>query len=111
MKVIAGSLKETRFAWPKENEHKMNVIKETVLNLNEAAYIHDKIGLHRVSNTSPTDDAVSLHLYTPPYEYCKTFCEDTAEVRVSGKCVFYSKFGKKEDVMPINQPGKLYISV
>lgn len=55
----------------------------------------DKIGLHRISNPSSERGAVSLHLYTPPYEVCKTFEEKTGRARSSGKCSFYSVGGRR----------------
>ncbi|KAI9337995.1 cysteine dioxygenase type 1 [Obelidium mucronatum] len=119
MKVLEGGLKETRYAWPDEKGPKsalplslllpsitdqstpasvtekkgcMEVTKETPLQLDQVAYIHDKIGLHRVSN--PTNaPSVSLHLYCPPYETCKTFDEKTSACRGSGRAVFYSENG------------------
>jgi hypothetical protein len=55
----------------------------------------DKIGLHRIANPSMHTGAVSLHLYTPPYETCKTFEEQTGRSRSSGKCSFYSVGGRR----------------
>ena len=43
------------------------MVKETTFNENEVTYIHDHIGLHKISNPSKTEVAVSLHLYTPPH--------------------------------------------
>lgn len=31
----------------------------------------DKLGLHRVQNTTHSDCAVSLHLYSPPFGACQ----------------------------------------
>ncbi|KAJ2398439.1 hypothetical protein GGI05_000071 [Coemansia sp. RSA 2603] len=39
--------------------------------------MHDNIGLHRIGNPSSKNKAVSLHLYSPPYNMCKTFNEQT----------------------------------
>lgn len=55
----------------------------------------DKIGLHRISNPNAERGAVSLHLYTPPYEVCKTFEADTGRARSSGKCSFYTIQGQR----------------
>ncbi|KAI7854714.1 RmlC-like cupin domain-containing protein [Circinella umbellata] len=69
--------------------------KCTRLRPNEVAYIHDKIGLHRISNPDSDRGAVSLHLYTPPYQVCKTFEENTGRSRMGGKCTFYSIGGNR----------------
>lgn len=58
-------------------------------------FIIDKIGLHRISNPSAEKGAVSLHLYTPPYQMCKTFEENTGKARSSGICSFYSIGGQR----------------
>ncbi|KAI9097149.1 RmlC-like cupin domain-containing protein [Phlyctochytrium arcticum] len=111
MKILDGELQETQYEWPKSatggnQEHggahadddsstsSIEVKKETRLKTNNVAYIHDKIGLHRISNPSETRPAISLHLYSPPFEYCKTFCESTGQARKSGRCVFYRDFSK-----------------
>ncbi|KAI9495636.1 RmlC-like cupin domain-containing protein [Zychaea mexicana] len=69
--------------------------KCTRLHPNEVTYIHDKIGLHRISNPDQGRGAVSLHLYTPPYQVCKTFEENTGRARMGGKCTFYSIAGTR----------------
>ena len=38
---------------------------------NAVAYMSDELGLHRVENTSQSDGAVSLHLYSPPFQSCQ----------------------------------------
>ena len=58
----------------------------------------DKIGLHRISNKNSTP-SVSLHLYSPPFQTCKTFCEDTGSERCSGKMCYYSVCGKKDSTV------------
>lgn len=101
-KVMEGCLTETLYEWPKEcgkakgNEAPLQVTQETNMPVNEVAYIHDKIGLHRIANKQ-SSPAMSLHLYSPPIEVCKTFCEKTSASNPTAKCCFYSKWGKKVD--------------
>lgn len=64
-------------------------------NVSNIYYLADKIGLHRISNPSTERGAVSLHLYTPPYQMCKTFEENTGRARSSGICSFYSIGGNR----------------
>ena len=68
--------------------------RETELKSGQTAYIHDKIGWHRVSNASTDKPAVSLHLYAPPIEKCKTYCEIEGKVRAQAACPYYSINGK-----------------
>ncbi|RMZ80066.1 hypothetical protein DV737_g3136, partial [Chaetothyriales sp. CBS 132003] len=70
MKILKGSLKETQYAVPNatgSSQQPPQVTKESTYEENEVAYISDNIGLHKMTNGSATEPAVSLHLYTPPH--------------------------------------------
>lgn len=56
--------------------------------------ILDSIGLHRVENVSHTEGAVSLHLYSPPFQTCQTFDQRTGH-RNTVKMTFWSKYGDR----------------
>ncbi|KAJ2829790.1 hypothetical protein IWW50_000643 [Coemansia erecta] len=82
MKLLDGRLDEELFIQPSdggplEKKHTMP------LSVDSVAYMHDRIGLHRIGNPSKSEKAVSLHLYSPPYNMCKTFDEATGNVEVS----------------------------
>uniref|UniRef100_A0A8D0HN43 Cysteine dioxygenase n=1 Tax=Sphenodon punctatus TaxID=8508 RepID=A0A8D0HN43_SPHPU len=95
MKVLQGNLKETLFEWPnKKGIGEMMKKSERVLRENQCAYINDSIGLHRVENTSHTECAVSLHLYSPPFETCSTFDQRTGH-KQKVRMTFYSQFGER----------------
>ncbi|CAO0793195.1 unnamed protein product [Mucor circinelloides] len=124
MKILDGELQETLFNWPASGEQQdeipvcaditessaasvsnctdqhlngkpLAISKNTVYQPNQVTYVHDNIGLHRISNPSTERGAVSLHLYTPPYQMCKTFEENTGKARSSGVCSFYSINGQR----------------
>ena len=59
MKVLKGSLKETRFEFPEHGAPES--IKETIFQENEVTYMSDELGLHKISNPDPEKLAVSLH--------------------------------------------------
>lgn len=61
MKVLKGTLKETRFDFPKNNVTLPIVIKETVYRANQVTYMADELGLHKISNPDSDNVAVSLH--------------------------------------------------
>ncbi|XP_042309816.1 cysteine dioxygenase type 1 [Sceloporus undulatus] len=95
MKILQGNLKETLFEWPdKKGVGEMQKKSERVLKENQCAYINDTIGLHRVENPSHTETAVSLHLYSPPFESCYTFDQRTGH-KQRVKMTFYSQFGER----------------
>ncbi|XP_034955886.1 cysteine dioxygenase type 1 isoform X2 [Zootoca vivipara] len=95
MKMLQGNLKETLFEWPgKKGTGELLKKSERVLKENQCAYINDCIGLHRVENPSHTETAVSLHLYSPPFEACYTFDQRTGH-KQKVKMTFYSQFGER----------------
>lgn len=57
-------------------------------------HILDSIGLHRVENVSHTESAVSLHLYSPPFQTCQTFDQRTGH-KNTVKMTFWSKYGER----------------
>jgi cysteine dioxygenase len=104
MKILKGSLRETLYERPKPNsapehpERAPRTIKETIYNTNEVTYVSDEIGLHKISNASDDEVAVSLHLYTPPH--AATFGFNLFDEK-TGKCThikqagFFSKRGQQ----------------
>lgn len=66
MKILKGSLTETRYAWPtidlnnSEDRH-MQVISEKTYQVDQVTYMSDKLGLHRILNPDKENYAVSLH--------------------------------------------------
>ena len=43
----------------------------------DVTYMSDELGLHRVENTSHSYNAVSLHLYAPPFGSCQVITFNT----------------------------------
>ncbi|CAE7239740.1 cdo1 [Symbiodinium sp. CCMP2592] len=37
------------------------------------SFMHDSLGLHQIENPSESDVAVSLHVYSPPFQECRIF--------------------------------------
>ncbi|KAK7604579.1 hypothetical protein V9T40_005765 [Parthenolecanium corni] len=99
MKMLTGSLCETRYEWPEkkddEDANPMREISRSILRTNEVCYINDSIGLHRVENLSYSDCAVSLHLYSPPFNSCTVFDARTGR---SSKvtATFWSVYGERK---------------
>jgi cysteine dioxygenase len=61
MKVLKGTLKETRFDFPRNNATPPVIIKETTYKEGQVTYMADELGLHKISNPDPENVAVSLH--------------------------------------------------
>ncbi|KAG4433115.1 hypothetical protein IFR05_011410 [Cadophora sp. M221] len=66
MKILKGTLKETRFDYPPKDTTVPKVIKETLYHQVEVTYMADDLGLHKVSNPDEKELAVSLHRKPEP---------------------------------------------
>ncbi|KIN06231.1 hypothetical protein OIDMADRAFT_155190 [Oidiodendron maius Zn] len=98
MKVLKGSLKETRFDFPSDEDEKPEIIKETIYKEGMVTYMSDDLGLHKISNADPENVAVSLHLYTPPNAAvygCNIFDERSGKRSHVSQSNFYSIYGRK----------------
>nr|POF15031.1 cysteine dioxygenase [Quercus suber] len=128
MKVLSGSLTETIYNWPCETEgnptecatnssalgpatehtcslrnedlepHQMSIKRSTIYNREGVTYMSDRLGLHRIQNSSMDQLAVSLHLYTPPNAAkhgCHIFDESTGRKSHVQQCHFFSELGHK----------------
>ncbi len=112
MKLLKGSLKETLYALPayvpeaavsKGPSTPPHAVKETLYHENEVTYISDKIGLHKISNPSKDELAVSLHLYTPPHAAnfgFNLFDEKTGKSTHIKQAGFFSDRGKPLEKCP-----------
>lgn len=97
MKILKGQLLESLYDVPESVGQEMVPRSKTILNRNEVAYIADTIGLHKISNESKNDFAVSLHLYTPPYAAlygCSTYESNTSAKHRVMMSKYYSWQGK-----------------
>jgi cysteine dioxygenase len=98
MRILKGSLLETRYNPPSGSSPCPTVIRETTYTEGELAYMADDLGVHKISNPSSSEIAVSLHLYTPPNaarEGCNVFCPRTGKRSHVLQNNFYSVRGVK----------------
>ncbi len=75
VRVMKGTVKETRYALPDENkgseDQVLKITSECIATEGDLTYMDDYIGFHKIGNPSSDIGAISLHLYTPPYSLCK----------------------------------------
>jgi cysteine dioxygenase len=118
VKVLDGTLKETMFDWPSppgggtisendecataadvshEHDDHDGLVQTAVHTYDKdgVTYINDTMGLHRIENPSHSDPAVSLHLYIPPFDFCRTFDQRTGKSR-RVQMVYWSKYGQRD---------------
>ena len=93
MRVCEGEVMEARYA-KDENTDSLRRTSDNVYHEGEEVYISDYIGYHKIGNPSPSQPAVTLHLYCPPFQRCKIWLdpEHFSKPTVSSVC-FYSEFG------------------
>ena len=92
VKVIAGTVQEVRY---KEKDGRM-VETENIVVDSGVLYMHDSMGYHKVGNPSDSIDAMTLHLYCPPFEKCRLWLDETKADKFSeGVSCFYSEYGER----------------
>lgn len=70
LKVLRGFIKETIYGvYPALNE--ICECSASVHPTGSVSFMSDDIGLHKISNPSADQPAISLHLYVPPFQKCK----------------------------------------
>jgi cysteine dioxygenase len=99
VKVLEGSLTETRYRTPTEAEAAagapITVESESVFAAEGVAYINDSMGLHKMGNQSLKERCVTLHVYSPPYKSCNCYDVLTGKTRhvpVTAESGVYHKF-------------------
>lgn len=92
VKIIQGNVNEVRY----EKQNGKLIESSNVVLTSGVTYMDDSFGLHKVGNPHAKLNAISMHLYSPPYEKCRVWF-DTDNVHKSSVSVanYYSEFGKK----------------
>lgn len=97
VKILKGTLREELYGAPElSRPSELKLKKVSNYHTNEVSYMSDKLGLHRMTNPSATEVAISLHLYTPPYasKYgCRVFNERDGTSHVVSMSNLYSDKG------------------
>lgn len=61
MRILKGSLKETRYSLPGSLNSPLIITKETWYTEGQVTYMSDELGLHKITNADPDNVTVSLH--------------------------------------------------
>ncbi|CAB3983582.1 cysteine dioxygenase type 1 [Paramuricea clavata] len=95
MKIMEGQLVETLFAWPHDPnvQEQLTEIDSKTYENDQVAHICDDHGIHRVENRSHSNPAVSLHLYSPPFDAAQSFDENSGKAKKC-KVTFHSENGQ-----------------
>ena len=107
IKTLSGCIKETRYTTDTCNDE----IKQSAVKFyreGQVSYMCDDMGLHKVGNACTHVGAVTLHLYTPPFQECKVWSSagvgklSSAELGAVG---FFSIYGLRTPNLE-GKPGK-----
>ncbi|KAG1688754.1 hypothetical protein DVH05_008758 [Phytophthora capsici] len=92
VKVIQGHVNEVRY----EKQNGKLVETSNVVFTSGVTYMDDSFGLHKVGNPHEETNAISMHLYSPPYEKCRVWF-DTEDANQSSVSVanYYTEYGEK----------------
>lgn len=104
VKMLSGQLVEERFDW-EESGGAGQRVTASKLDASQpetsVAFMHDTMGLHRISNPSSEEPAVSLHIYAPPFETCQVFPPTGAAPKVASMVsAFSSPFPAPASFLP-----------
>ena len=69
MQCIKGSVRECRY-----DSTTLDCISDSTVNEGNLTYITDSMGLHKVGNPSSNVPAITIHLYSPPFQKCTIWC-------------------------------------
>ena len=69
VRTLTGSIKEWIYNINQNGD--ITLSREAVYNAGLTSFMSDDIGLHKIGNPNPTEGAMSLHLYVPPFQKCK----------------------------------------
>ena len=94
VKVIQGEVNEVQYV---KDGNVLNQSSDIVANRESGVmFMHDSLGFHKVGNPSTEIDAITLHLYSPPFEKCRLWFDpnDANRSSVAVSC-YYSEYGTK----------------
>ena len=88
LQVLQGNIQEVRY------DTQLNPVLQMNCNEGSLSYITDNYGYHKVGNPSQTP-AVTLHLYSPPFETCQCWRDETSNPSepAEGKNTNHSEYG------------------
>merc|ERR1712157_284537 len=86
-RVCKGSVREVRYQLDEDSDCFSPYFDET-FKAGQIAYMEDSLGFHKVGNPNEIEDAVTLHLYCPPFQKCKIWLDqnETRNPIISSYC-------------------------
>lgn len=93
VRTISGRIQENTYSMHKDTDEILPMA-ENIYGPGLVSYMHDSIGLHKIGNPHPSEGAISLHLYVPPFKKCKVWSEaGKLSSFEEGRMGYYSEYG------------------
>lgn len=89
-----GDVRECRYRYSQREPQVLECIRDETFTEGGIVFIEDSEGYHKVGNPSSTSPAVTMHLYSPPFQSCKIWLDERRQPSRSCIC-HYSEYGKK----------------
>ena len=80
VRMLEGSMQENLYTKPRRPGGRVELQRHRDLVSGDVIYLRDDVSIHNMS-TRLDQSAVTLHLYTPPYDASEIFDEDTGQKR------------------------------
>lgn len=93
MQTVSGQVQEKRYCKDPLTGF-LTCTHDETFHEGQVAFIDDSMGLHSVGNPSASLPAITLHLYSPPFEKCKIWLDERHKPSTSLMCN-YTEHGSK----------------
>lgn len=91
VKIISGAMNEVQY---RIQQNKLYEVSNIILDRG-VTYIDDSMGLHKVGNPRHDQLAITLHLYSPPFDTCRVWTDaENSNQSSLADSYYFSVFGK-----------------
>ena len=82
VRMLEGQMEEQLYTKPITPGGRVTLQRSRQLNAGDVIHLRDDISIHSMANVS-TEGAVTLHLYTPPYNASEIFTENSNQTIIA----------------------------
>jgi cysteine dioxygenase len=93
MRVLNGKIQEKRYRMDNATST-LVCTQDATVSEGGLVFIADSQGYHSVGNPSDTTPAITLHLYSPPFQKCKVWLGERRKPTTSSFC-YDTEYGRK----------------
>mmetsp|Transcript_19495 Transcript_19495/g.28461 ORF Transcript_19495/g.28461 Transcript_19495/m.28461 type:complete len:248 (-) Transcript_19495:113-856(-) len=92
MRVLKGTVNEKRYV---ENKVRDGFVCTMDSSFQEGSqtFINDNMGYHKIGNEGSAGQAISIHLYSPPFQKCKIWMDENDIKATTSRVCHFSEYG------------------